>query len=173
MQYNLSPKATTFFEIPLDSVRIMDSLNVQSLEVFLDTDPSERGYVHGGTTGYSVNIVKGDSVVIHTAMYNELTVDINVPGLLIAEKDKNGNIWRVGFQVATTSIRTGLTRKFDFPFRKMQAVSEKIEKYPISIYVNGQLRSSRFMVLPDKDANANQGIAVMPNSFISSEIYLQ
>jgi hypothetical protein len=173
MHYNLSPKASTYFEVQLDSLRLMDSLCVQSVEMQVKTDVSERGYIHGGTIGYSVENVTADSLTIHAMVYNELTTELNVPALLVAEKDRLGNIWQVDFKVNTKSVRTGLTRAFDIPFRKVQGISERMDGYPLAIFVDGQPRSTRFVIRPDEAANRSKGLAILPDCFIASEIYLQ
>ncbi|MEN9571659.1 MAG: hypothetical protein RL172_2890 [Bacteroidota bacterium] len=171
-QYNLSPKASSFFQVPLDSTQLMDSLQVKSIELYAETDVSERGYIHGGTPGYSVQAMDSANVTINTRFYNELTTEINIPGILIAEKDASGIIWQTQLAVHTKAVRSGLNINFNHLFKKIQPNASRITSIPIIVFINGQLRK----ILPlkkDEIANSNQGIAILPHCFISQAIYLQ
>lgn len=171
-QYNLSPKASTYFQIRLDSTHVMDSLKVSSLEVYGSTDVSERGYIHGGTIGYSVGQGRGDWVQVQAKLYNELTTEINIPGLLIAEKDEQGTIWQVRLAVHSTAVRSGLHKRFCKSFRKIQGHARLMKQYPLTVFINGQKRTI-LPLQPDAIANANRGISVLPHCFLAQEIYLQ
>jgi hypothetical protein len=171
-QYNLSPKASNYFQVKLDNVCITDSLQIKYIELYTETDVSEIGYIHGGTPGYSIKQLQNNEVQINTKMYNELTTDINIPGILVAEKDDLGNIWQVALGLHTSSIRSSLSASFSTTFKKIQPNASIIKSYPIKVFINGQPR----IVLPvtkDVTANANNGIAILPHCFISQEIYLQ
>jgi hypothetical protein len=170
-KYNLSPKASSYFQIDLDSTSLMDSLKIKSIELYAETDVSERGYIHGGTPGYSVTTLTNDEVKINTSYYNELTTEINIPGILIAEKDEAGNIWQSQLALHPTAVRSGLNIRFNNRFTKIQNKA-KMLSIPITLFINGQLRT----VLPtqrDETAQMNKGIAVLPHCFMSQEIYLQ
>ncbi len=171
-QYNLSPKASTFFQVQIDDTETMDSLQLASIELYTETDVNEKGYIHGGTIGYSVTPALNNQVVINAAMYNELTTDINIPGLLIAEKDSAGNIWQVKLEINIKAIRSGLSSRFLQPFKKIGGNAVMIKNYPLQLFINGQQRSAT-PVKKDALANANRGIAILPHCFISQEIYLQ
>jgi hypothetical protein len=153
-------------------VCITDSLQIQSIELFTETDVSEIGYIHGGTPGYSVKNITNNEVEIDTKMYNELTTDINIPGILIAEKDEMGNIWQVGLALHTAAVRSSLSTSFKSRFKKIQPNASFIKSYPIKVFVNGQPRVV-LSVKKDEIANANNGIAILPHCFISQEMYLQ
>lgn len=170
-KYNLSPKASSYFQIDLDSTSLMDSMKIKSIELYAETDVSERGYIHGGTPGYSVTTLTNDEVSINTSYYNELTTEINIPGILIAEKDDAGNIWQSQLALHPTAVRSGLNIRFNNRFTKIQNKA-KMLSIPITLFINGQLRT----VLPtqrDETAQMNKGIAVLPHCFMSQEIYLQ
>jgi hypothetical protein len=171
-QYNLSPKASTFFQIKLDSVKIMDSLKITNVELFTETDVSERGYIHGGTPTYYVENKKNDEVVINTNMYDELTTEINIPGILIAEKDDAGTIWQVQLALHKTAVRSGLHINFQTPFKKIQHTSLILKEIPVAVFINGQLRKI-LDLKEDEVAIKNEGIAILPHCFFSQEIYLQ
>jgi hypothetical protein len=171
-QYNLSPKASSFFQIELDSIRNMDSMKIKNIQLFAETDVSERGYIHGGTTGCSVELLANNRVLINTKLYNELTTDINIPGILIAEKDKQGTIWQTQLLLHSTAVRSGLNIHFQHQLQTIQHSASKIDTYPIMIFINGQPRKV-LPTKPDELANRNNGIAVLPHCFMSQEIYLQ
>lgn len=171
-QYNLSPKASSFFQVTLDSTKQMDSLKIKSVELYAETDVSERGYIHGGTPGYSVSSMKNNEVIINTKLYNELSTEINIPGILIAEKDSLGNILQSQLYLHSTAVRSGLNISFQTPFQKIQGNAKLQKQFPISLFINGQPRNA-LPLQKDETANANKGIAVLPHCFMSQEIYLQ
>ena len=171
-QYNLSPKAGSFFQVELDSSKTLDALKIKSIEIYTETDVSERGYIHGGTPGYSVSELKNNKVLISTKLYNELTTEINIPGLLIAEKDSSGNILQSQLYLHSTAVRSGLHISFQTSFQKIEGKAQLVKQFPISLLINGQPRNA-LPVKKDETANANKGIAVLPHCFMSQEIYLQ
>ena len=171
-QYNLSPKASTFFQVDLDSTALMDSLKISSIELFAETDVSEKGYIHGGAPGYSVQQLPGEEMLINASMYNEMTTEINIPGLLIAEKDSTGNILQTQLVLHPSALRSGLHNNFQCHFQKIAGKAMMLSNFPLTVFVNGQSRN----ILPthtDETAILNHGIVVLPHSFISQEIYLQ
>lgn len=171
-QYNLSPKASSYFQINMDSRDVLDSLQLESLELHAETDISERGYIHGGTTEYSVTPLHGNSVQIKTGMYNELSTEINIPGVLLAEKDMQGTIWQCSLLLNSSSLRSGLHSSFIHKYQKIQTSAQRMVEIPISLFINGQPRISA-PLLADGVANANNGIAILPHCFINQEIFLQ
>lgn len=171
-QYNLSPKASSYFQIQLDSTKLMDSLKIKSIEVYAETDVSEKGYIHGGTPSYVTQEITNDSVMIKTSFYNELTTEINIPGILIAEKDAAGNIWQAQLALHRTAVRSGLNISFQHAFQKIQHKARLMKEMPILVFINGQKRN----ILPlqkDEIAAKNNGIVILPHCFFSQEIYLQ
>ncbi len=171
-QYNLSPKAGSFFQIALDSTHRMDALKIQSIDVYAATDVSERGYIHGGAIGYSVRQLGDNNVLINTKVYNELTTEINIPGILIAEKDARGTIWQTTLALHSTAVRGGLHSHFQKQFHKIQGTARLLTNLPLTVFINGQKRT----ILPlqkDNIATANGGIALLPHCFMAQEIYLQ
>lgn len=171
-QYNLSPKASTFFQINLDDQKIIDSLKIKSIELYCDTDISERGYIHGGTPGYTVNKRSDEILQINTTYYNELPSEINIPGIFLAEKDDNGTIWQTHLYLHDKSIRSGLHMNFNYDLKKIQHTAALIKDIPITVFINGQVRTIR-PLQKDEIANKNQGISLIAHCFISQEIYLQ
>ncbi|MCU0385662.1 MAG: hypothetical protein MUE38_06515, partial [Flavihumibacter sp.] len=170
-QYNLSPKAGSYFQINLDSTHILNSRQLKSIEIHAETDVSERGYLHGGTTGYAVRSLAGNQVRIDCEMYNELTTDINIPGILVAEKDTNGRIWQVQLLLHNGAVRSGLHLQFMHAFTKIQKESTLVS-VPLTVFINGQQRKVGTSQ-KDEVANRNQGIALLPHCFMSQELYLQ
>jgi len=171
-QYNLSPKASSFFQVDLDSTQLMDSLKIKSIELYAETDVSEKGYIHGGAPGYFIQQTNNNDVVINASMYNELTTEINIPGLLIAEKDSAGNIWQTQLVLHPTALRSGLHNNFQCRFKKISGKAVMMKQFSLTVFVNGQMRN----ILPtetDETASINKGIMVLPHCFISQEIYLQ
>jgi len=171
-QYNLSPKASSYFQIDLDPTRLLDSLKIKSIDLYAETDVTERGYIHGGTPGYSVAAVNKNEVLIRTSIYNELTTEINIPGILIAEKDQAGIIWQSQLALFPTAVRSGLSGHFTNHFIKVQNSAVLWKQVPVSVFINGQQRN----ILPvqrDEIAQKNEGICILPHCFMSQEIYLQ
>ncbi len=171
-RYNLSPKASSYFQVELDSTKTLDALTIKSIELYAETDVSERGYIHGGTPGYAVSQLKNDKVHIHTKLYNELTTEINIPGILVAEKDNNGTILQTQLFLHTTAVRSGLHISFEYELQTIKGRAKLMNHIPLAVFINGQPRK----VLPvqkDETANSNKGIAVLPHCFMSQEIYLQ
>lgn len=171
-QYNLAPKGSSYFQIDLDDSKRMDSLKIEAVELYATTDVSERGYIHGGTPGYAVRELPNGEVLIKTSYYDGLTTDINIPGLLVAEKDDLGNLWQAQLHVHPTALRSGLHMEFESRLPKIQNRAKMIKDFPISVFINDQLREIR-PLQKDDVATRNRGIAILPHCFISEEIYLQ
>ncbi|MBB5634975.1 hypothetical protein HDE68_000860 [Pedobacter cryoconitis] len=171
-QYNLSPKSSTYFNITLDNTKAMDSLKVQSIELYAETDVSERGYIHGGAPSYTVKLLTSDKVQIETKIYDELTTSINIPAILIAEKDESGKIWQSQLLIHKTAIRSGLSATFQNNVQKIQHRAIALTQVPLSVFINGQKRSIP-PILQDELATKNKGIVVLPHCFMSEEFYLQ
>lgn len=168
--YNLAPKASTFFQIDLDDFTPMDYNNIQAVEVYTETDVSERGYYHGGSIMTSVN-KSASQFVINCTMYNELTIEINIPGVLLAEKNESGDITQVATITHTKSLRSGLHEQFSF---KWPSIAKKVDikSVPINLFINGQPRK----VIPysTKDSSDFKNtLSILPHCFLSPEIYLQ
>lgn len=171
-QYNLAPKGSSFFQIDLDSIGRLDSLPIESINLLVETDVSERGYIHGGTLAYQVKNQTGPSKKITINYYDELPVDINIPGVLIAEKDENGIIWQTKLHLHPKALRSGLHMSFETDFEMIQQRGQRISDVPIEVSINGTNRK----ILPlqkDELAIEHQGLVLLPHCFISQVIYLQ
>ena len=171
-QYNTSPKGSTFFQIALDNTRMMDSLRVDSMAVYAETDISERGYLHGGALNYTVRATSAEQLKLKAEYYNDLTTDLTIPGLLLAEKDSSGIIWQARLFTYPQAIRSGLHGSFDVEFEKISRKAQRITRCPVSIYINGQRRKV-LPTIPDELANRNHGLQILPHCFMAQEIYLQ
>lgn len=170
-QYNIAPKGSSFFQIDLEDSKVMDSLQIAAVELYAETDVSERGYIHGGTPGYAITGRSDEEVLIKIKFYNELTTDINIPGVLIAEKDDTGAIWQTRLHVHPAAIRSGFRVEFEPSFEKIQHKARMMTNFPLRLYINGQQRQAGPLQL-DEVAMRNRGIAILPHCFISDEIYL-
>jgi len=168
--YNLSPKESTFFQVDLEGLNSRDIKNILKVDIITETDVSERGYYHGGSLLFTSAIDK-DVFKVDCSMYNELTTEINVPGVLLAEKNTDGTIVQVETVTHTNSIRSGLSEKFSF---SMPSVAQKVVKMniPTTLFINGQLRSIA-IENAKKSVEPSNGISLLPHCFISQEIYLQ
>ena len=168
--YNLSPKESTFFQVDLEGLNSSDIKNILKVDIITETDVSERGYYHGGSLLFSSSIEKG-KINVDCSMYNELTTEINVPGVLLAEKNTDGKIVQVETVTHTNSIRSGLSEKFSF---SMPSVAQKVVKMniPTTLFINGQLRSIA-TENAKKSVEPSNAISLLPHCFISQEIYLQ
>ena len=170
--YNLAPKGSSFFQIDIKGKQSLDLSKIESIQLSAETDVSERGYIHGGTLGYNVEDIDSNHVTIQSEFYNELATEINIPGILVAEKDKNGMIWQTKLFTHTNAVRSGLHLNFQHKFEKIGLRAKRETFIPLDIFVNGQ---SRKLLEMNRDDNAqkNKGISAIPHSFISQEIYLQ
>ncbi|MGR3811928.1 glycosyltransferase family 39 protein [Jiulongibacter sp. NS-SX5] len=166
-QYNLWPKASTFFEIDLGNKHLLDSLQIEKISLYADTDVSQTGYIHGGTLGLTSTAVSADSVAIQAHFYNELSTDINIPGVLLAERDQEGIIRQVQLDIHRKAVRSGLNLTFDTGLRKVTALTKVREDIPFELYINGSPRKTR------PDGKKHETIEALPHCFISQAIYLQ
>lgn len=170
--YNLAPKGNSFFQIDIKGLQNLDSSKIKSIQLYAETDVSERGYIHGGTLGYSVEELNPRYVTIQSEFYNELATEINIPGILVAEKDEKGMIWQTKLLTHSNAVRSGLHINFQHRFERIGQKAKRYSAVPILIFVNGQSR-----ILPefkvDQNSQKNKGISAIPHSFISQEIYLQ
>lgn len=170
--YNLAPKAASFFQIAIDNQRVLDSAGVTGIRLYIESDVSEKGYLHGSTINYQTGIAAGDSIQVHLGMFNNLTTEITIPGVLVAEKDNLGRIWQTRLLIHPSALRSGLGVSWDLPFKKIEHHATMISDYPVPVFVNGHLQRVQ-AVMPDPVANGHQGIALLPHCFIAPEIYLQ
>lgn len=165
-QYNLWPKASTYFQINFTASDSLTLSKIKSIKLYSDTDVSQNGYIHGGTIGIKQESVADNKAMLQVNMYNELSTDINIPGVLLAEEDKDGAIRKVQLTTHRRAVRSGLHIDFDAEFEKVENVTTVVSKVPIQLFVNG---SGRKMIKSEKKA----GIHALPHCFISQEIYLQ
>jgi len=171
-QYNLAPKALTSFQIDLENNNIIDSLKLQSLVLNIETDVSEKGYIHGGELSYTIKEVDSNNVALQARYKNNLTTLLTIPGFLITEKDKRGVIWQTQLFTHPTALRSSSETSITTKFKKLQHIAKKIEGNEVSIYINGNKQINRIpRILPDYESN--KGIQVIPHSFIAEEFYLQ
>ena len=169
-QYNISPKATSLFQINLYNDIELGDKEIMAIQLFADTDVTEKGYIHGGTLGFKVDKSKNDKQHIHFNVKNELTADINIPGALVAEVDQQGTIWKVELLLHPKAVRSGLQLSFDRMVTNIRNEAKKVD-FPISTYINGGERKIRSQKL--NSSNIQQGIYAVPHCFVSQEIYLQ
>ncbi|WP_343561435.1 hypothetical protein [Sphingobacterium sp.] len=171
-QYNLAPKAWTSFQIDLENNKSIDSLDLQSLMLHVETDVSEKGYVHGGELSYAIKELDSNNITLQTRYRNNLTTPLTIPGFLIIEKDKKGFIWQTQLFTHPTALRSGSEITISTNVKKLQHIAKKIEGKDIKVYINGR---QQVKMSPHIEANydINKGIQVMPHSFIAEEFYLQ
>lgn len=170
--HNLSPKSNSYFQIDLNKIKDEDVKSIKGVKIYAKTDVSEKGYIHGGSPAYSVKALSHEELKLSTKYYNELTVDINIPGLLIAEKDERGRIWQVQLYKHPKSLRSGLNVSFDINIFKIQHNASIEDDVPIQTFINGKQQNALPLKI-DKMANQNLGIVMLPHCFIAQEIYLQ
>ncbi|MCH7402270.1 hypothetical protein ACFOUP_18290 [Belliella kenyensis] len=167
MHYNLTPKAFTFFEIPLGD-DVLVKYPIKSITLKAETDVTERGYIRGVRTGFEIKEEDFQSYLLEVEMENPLTAEITIPGVLIAERDSLGRIIHVELGTHSRSIRSGLGAIFTLKMDKKAHLALVVEDVPIFLQINGQKRN-----LVSKNWNADQRIQLLPHCFISTEIYLQ
>jgi hypothetical protein len=167
IQYNLSPKSSTYFKIPLENQLIIDALGLESIELYTETDISERGYIHGGTINYLLSKTKNNQIHILSNFYNELSTEINIPGYIIAEKNNEGQLVQVNLNAFKTAIRSGLHRDFESDVTSISNTATVQQHVPTKVFINGQERN-----IPTIEKSFDT-ITIIPHCFISQEIYLQ
>jgi hypothetical protein len=166
-QYNLWPKASTYFQISLrgfDSLQIND---IKKINLYAETDVSESGYIHGGSLGYKTEFSSEEKDKLLFTIFNELSVDITIPGVLIAEQDPDGIIRKVELVTHRKAVRSGLNIEFSKEFIKAQKTSKVIENIPMQLYINGTTRNKVNL------EKTKSQLVVLPHCFISQAIYLQ
>lgn len=168
IHYNLAPKASTWFEIPLGLQALSGDAKIKSISLELETDISERGYIRGGELTYRVLSDGSQNTLFEASMKNPFTGEITIPGVLISEKDSLGRIVQVDLWTYPKSIRSGLEASFEIPFQKIASKSKILNQIPIQLKINGQDRQ-----LLENQTTFKESISFLPHCFLSQEIYLQ
>lgn len=168
IHYNLAPKASTWFEIPLGLQALSGDAKIKSISLELETDISERGYIRGGELTYRVLSDGSQNTLFEASMKNPFTGEITIPGVLISEKDSLGRIVQVDLWTYPKSIRSGLEASFEIPFQKIASKSNVLNQIPIQLKINGQDRQ-----LLENQPTSKESISFLPHCFLSQEIYLQ
>lgn len=168
IHYNLAPKASTWFEIPLGLQALSGDAKIKSISLELETDISERGYIRGGELTYRVLSDGSQNTLFEASMKNPFTGEITIPGVLISEKDSLGRIVQVDLWTYPKSIRSGLEASFEIPFQKIASKSNVLNQIPIQLKINGQDRQ-----LIENQPTSKESISFLPHCFLSQEIYLQ
>ncbi|MEN2281458.1 hypothetical protein AAGF08_04910 [Algoriphagus sp. SE2] len=168
IHYNLAPKASTWFQLPLGSQSTDGDKKIKSISLELETDISERGYIRGGELTYKLLTENSSESVFEASMKNPFTGEITIPGVLISEKDSLGRILQVELWTHPKSIRSGLEGTFEIPLQKLEARSKVLNDFPINLKINGQDRE----LLENKPVSKER-ISFLPHCFLSQEIYLQ
>lgn len=171
MIYNLSPKGKSFFQLDLDSNIFYNKKPIDKINVYLETDVSERGYIHGSELHINHISESKDSLTIHTEFQNRITFDINIPGLLIAHKNTFHEIIAVELGLNDIALRSGYNRSCEFPLAKKNTYISKEDCVPLSIEING---TPRFIKnIDEQDLDPYPQISILQHSFIGNEFYLQ
>jgi hypothetical protein len=104
---------------------------------------------------------------LRTNFYNELSTEINIPGILIAEKNSVGQLVQVTLNTYETAIRSGLHRDFESDILTVSNAAKVQQQFSIKAFINGQERT---VPMSEKVFDT---ISILPHCFISQEIYLQ
>lgn len=164
--YNLSPKEKSFFRIDLPGVS--DTASIKSLELFAETDLTEKGYIHGGAISFN-NKLDCNSEEFTVEFYNELSSDINIPGLLMVKYDEGGYVSDVKTQIFNDAVRSGLHGEFTATFSNSESGAAKRINLPIELFINGTPREN---YVPEDDS-LHCKLILLPHCFIGQEIFLQ
>lgn len=170
--YNLAPKASTFFEIPIGKQADSGDKEIIDISMELETDISERGYIRGGELSYQLTSDTENQAEFEASMKNPFTGEITIPGVLLAEKDASGRIIQVDLWTHSQSIRAGLEGRFLIPFQKLENRARILEHLPISLMINGQERQLLDQK-PNDGFSPLERISLLPHCFLAQEIYLQ
>lgn len=170
--YNLAPKGSSYFQIDIEHSEWVDSLGIREVELVAETDVSERGYIHGPTTSYYVrNTSNHSQVEVNVEYYNEFTTEVNIPAVLITEKDSAGVVWQTQLNMHTNAVRSGMHASASHVLEKIQHNAILVDQVPVLLKINGKERK-RMPLLADEVANNNLGVAIQTHCFISDPIYL-
>ena len=171
MIYNLPPKGKTFYQIDLDSNTHFYRNPIDHIELYLETDISERGYIHGSEL--QINYIKetSDSMNINLTMENKITFDLNIPGILVAQKNEYDQITGVDLLLHDNAIRSGYNRNCNFQIAKNTSQIKLDELIPINIFINGTPRAVKDSI--ESILEPYPQISILQHSFIGNEFYLQ
>jgi hypothetical protein len=170
--YNLAPKGHTFFRIDIEGAPHEITLNeVANIQMFVQSDISERGYIHGGP----IEVLEGHKNRDHTnysiTFFNDKVTDITIPGILYARKNEDGYIIDTGLLFFDKSIRSGLSRSFTLDIECNDNVQKVIKSVPFRYYINDQERFLPEIVNTDTLASKNS-IIFLSHSFVAKELYI-
>lgn len=169
IHHNIWPKASTFFKINLNKSPALKLNEVKAIVIYAETDVTENGYLHGGTLAYTHTSQNPSTEAVAVQMYNELSVDINIPGILLAQLHDSGAIADVKLLTHTKALRSGLHVTFNKLVGKITDTYKVVDKVPIELFINGTERS-----LVNTGASVPQeAYQALPHCFISQPIYLQ
>lgn len=167
-QYNLAPKASTWFQISLGNQPLEGKNKLRSISLELETDISERGYIRGGNLSYELIKDSTTETQFQIKMSNPFTSEITIPGVLIAERDSLGRVLQVDLQVHPRSIRSGLEASFEVSVPVSTPTTRVLTQVPIQLKINGQDRKA----IPNP-SQSNERLSLLPHCFLAQEIYLQ
>jgi hypothetical protein len=166
LHYNLSPKANTWFEIELGDIA---KNTIESIKLDTEADISERGYIRGGEFTYELINESKDEILLKGEMYNPLTLEITIPGLLYCLKDTKDRVLEVGLWVHKRAIKSGVSEVFDIQINKSKNKRFVRNDIPIDLILNGEVTQPKMGL--NKIGRGN--FSLLTHCFFSQEIYLQ
>ena len=120
---------------------------------------------------YSIIKSNNHNLKLKTDFYDELSTDINIPGVLVAQKNIYGRIIQTKLILFDTAIRSGLNLSFTTEIKDLNGMAVLKNETPIDLYINGKTRKA--LPLKNENNSKNLGVYLLPHCFVSQEIYLQ
>jgi len=165
-RYNLSPKTASSFQIEIGR-----EVPIAKVDFYVETDVSERGYLHGGALEWNLRDSVRGKKALDIRIYNELANRINIPGVLLEERDAHGTIVQVQTILGDRAVASGQHIAFTRAVSPASGWVRKDTRVPLRIWVNNRLRE-----LQPNDSlgalDAISGFRLYPHCFIGEELYL-
>ena len=165
-RYNLSPKVSSAFQIEIGR-----NIPIQKVDFFIETDVTERGYLHGGVLDWKLRDSTRGRLAVDVGFYNDLAMRINIPGALLEERDATGTIVQVQTLLGDRAVASGQHISFTRAIAPAGGWVQRETRFPLRIYVNNRLRELQ----PNEQtglAESIGGFRLYPHCFIGEELYL-
>ena len=165
-RYNLSPKVSSAFQIEIGR-----NIPIQKVDFFIETDVTERGYLHGGVLDWKLRDSARGRLAVDVGFYNDLAMRINIPGALLEERDATGTIVQVQTLLGDRAVASGQHISFTRAIAPAGGWVQRETRFPLRIYVNNRQRELQ----PNEQtglAESIGGFRLYPHCFIGEELYL-
>ena len=171
--YNIAPKGHTFFRIDMDGFPLQFTLkDIVDIEMVLQSDVSDRGYIHGGPIEIVEEFKTKDHLFYTITFFNDKITDLTIPGILFAKKNDDGYIVDSGLFLFDRPIRSGLSRSFSVQIEDNANLAKVIKSVPFRYSINDKERNLQECLNSDT-LDTKSSISFLSHSFIGKEIIIQ